>query len=282
VVRLEVAVDHAVAVREAGRLEDLQAEVDHALLGERCLGGDDVLECLPLQELHRDVVGALVLAAVEDADHVRVVQAGGGRCLAEEALDELLIRREAAMEHLERDLPAEVGVLGAVHVGHSARTDAPKDPVAVVDARVPRHLGHPPPPFRSASSTYFAIGAATVPPWPLAFGIVTATAIRGASTGAKQMNHAWVNSALGPVSAVPVLPATVTPSSAAAVPVPSSTTRLIISPSWWAVSGFITTDWRSGWIRSSPRPPFCTMRSTSRGFISRPSFATVAATSAIW
>ena len=38
VVRLEVAVDDAVAVRERGGGEDLQAEVDHLLLGQRRLG----------------------------------------------------------------------------------------------------------------------------------------------------------------------------------------------------------------------------------------------------
>ena len=111
---------------------------------------------------------------------------------------------------------------------------------------------------------------------------VTATAMRGFSTGAKQMNQGWVNSRFAPTSAVPVFPATVMPSSAAAVPVPSSTTRLIIALSCSAVSGFMTTACRSGWILSLTRPSFCTIRSVRRGFISRPPLPIAAATTAIW
>ncbi len=101
------------------------------------------LSVRPAQVLHRDVVGAVVLAAVVDADHVRVLQAGGGRGLAAEALDELVVLGEAAVQHLERDLAAEVGVLGAVDVGHPARADPVDDPVAAVDERVVGDLGHP-------------------------------------------------------------------------------------------------------------------------------------------
>jgi hypothetical protein len=57
-----------------------------------------------------------------------VLQAGGARGLAAEALDELVVLGEAAVEQLERDLAPELGVLGAVDVGHAARADA-------VDAR---------------------------------------------------------------------------------------------------------------------------------------------------
>ena len=145
VVRLEVAVDHAVAVGEARGLEDLRADVDHALLCQRRLGGHDVLERAPREVLHRDVVGALVLAAVEDAHHVRVVEAGGRLRLAAEALHELLVLREAPVQHLDRDLPAEVAVLSAVDVRHSAGADPAQDPVAAVDERVARHLRHPAP-----------------------------------------------------------------------------------------------------------------------------------------
>ena len=76
-----------------------------------------------------------------------------------------------------------------------------------------------------------AIGAASIPPMPpWNRSSVTATA----TSGVKHMNHGW----LSPVvlsSAVPVLPATSTPSSAAAVPVPSRTTFFIIAVSSLAV-----------------------------------------------
>ena len=126
---------------------------------------DDLLERPALDVLHRDVVGAVPLAAVEDADDVRVLQAGGARRLAAEALDELLVLGEAAVEQLERDAAAELLVLGAVDVGHAAGAEPLDDAVAAVDERVAARrspsAAHP-----SASSTSAAIGAATAPPVP--------------------------------------------------------------------------------------------------------------------
>ena len=61
-----------------------------------------------------------MLAAVVHADHVRVLQPGGGLRLAPEALNELLVLGEAPVQHLKGDLAAEVGVGGAVDVRHPA------------------------------------------------------------------------------------------------------------------------------------------------------------------
>ena len=55
-----------------------------------------------------------------------------------------------------------------------------------------------------------AIGAETSPPVPPPFFTKTATAIVGSSAGAKPMNQLW--SGASGVCAVPVLPATSTPS----------------------------------------------------------------------
>ena len=71
--------------------------------------------------------------------------------------------------------------------------------------------------------TALAIGAATVPPNPVPHSTVAAMATRGSWAGAKAMNHSWFGQPWS-TSAVPVLPATSIPSSAAAVPVPSLTT----------------------------------------------------------
>ena len=92
VLRLQVAVDDAVAVGEAGGLQHL---ADHVTA---CSGVsprvDQLLQRRPFDVLHGDVVGALELAAVEDGDDVRVLQAGRRLRLAAEALDELAVLGE--------------------------------------------------------------------------------------------------------------------------------------------------------------------------------------------
>src|SRR5205823_6415068 len=149
---------------EARRPEDLNAEVYRGLLWERGLARHDLLERPPGQVLHRDVVGALVLPAVEDAYHVGVLEPGGGARLAPEALDELLVLREAPVEHLERHVAAQVHVLRAIDVRHAPGADPAEDPVAAVDQSGVGELGHFS--LRSTWSTCLAIGAATVPPCP--------------------------------------------------------------------------------------------------------------------
>ena len=110
VVRLEVAVDHAALVaRTRRRCRIWTPEVDHAHLVERRLLGHDVLERPPAQVLHRDVVGAVVVAAVVDADHVGVLEARGGLGLAPEPLHELGVLGEAPVQHLQRHLAARGG-----------------------------------------------------------------------------------------------------------------------------------------------------------------------------
>ena len=94
------------------------------------------------------------------------------------------------------------------------------------------------------------------------------------------MNHVVFRPAI-PVSAVPVLPATVKPEIWAAVPVPSSTASFIIAPTARAVSGLIARSSTSGFERTSTRPSGATIRSITCGFITTPSFAIVAATIAI-
>ena len=96
---------------------------------------DQVLELRPVHVLHRDEVGVAEVAAVEDPDHVRMLEAGGRLGLAPEALDELLVLGEAVVQDLDRDAAVELGVLGEPDVGHSAGADLVVEPVALVDDR---------------------------------------------------------------------------------------------------------------------------------------------------
>ena len=116
--------------------EDLLGDRDRAAQVERRLGPDHVLERPALAVLHRDVVGAVELAAVVDADDVRVLEPGGRGGLAAEALDELASCAKRRCRSFIAIAPPEVRVLGAVHVGHPAGADLVQDAVAPVDDRV--------------------------------------------------------------------------------------------------------------------------------------------------
>src|SRR6185312_9518599 len=92
-----------------------------------------LLERAPVEVLHRDVVGALGAAAVEDRDDVRMVQAGRALRLPPEALDELVVGCVPVVEQLERDAPPELLVLGEIDVRHPARAELALDDVALVE-----------------------------------------------------------------------------------------------------------------------------------------------------
>ncbi len=127
VLGLEVAVDDPVAVGEAGRLEHLADRADRPLRAVRP-GVDQLLQGAALEYLHRDVVGALDVAAVEDGDDVGVLEAGGGLRLAAEPLDELAVLGEAAVEDLQRDEALQMRVFGQPDVGHPAGADPAQQP----------------------------------------------------------------------------------------------------------------------------------------------------------
>ena len=123
VVRLDVAVDDAVAVGVTQRCEDLACVGDRDRHRAEAARADQLLERAPLDVLHDDVVGAVGLAPVEDRDDVRVRKAGRMGRLATEALDELLVVRVVRVEHLDRDPASELLILGEVDVGHAATAE---------------------------------------------------------------------------------------------------------------------------------------------------------------
>ena len=140
VLGLQVAVHDPLAVREAGRVQDLTGEVDRILRAHPPL--DQVLERRAVDVLHRDEVSAVERAAVEDPDDVRVLEAGGSLCLALEALHELGVLREVVVQDLDRDLAVELGVVREPDVGHPARADLAVQAVALVDDGAALRLSH--------------------------------------------------------------------------------------------------------------------------------------------
>ncbi len=135
VVRLDVSVDDAVPVRVAERGEHLADVGDGDGHGTGAARDDQLLEGAPLDVLHDDEVRALGLAPVVDGDDVRVGEPRRMGRLAAEALDELHVVRVPLVEHLDRDLAAELLVLGEPDVGHAPRAELPLEPVAAGEDR---------------------------------------------------------------------------------------------------------------------------------------------------
>src|SRR5690606_12854069 len=149
-------------------------------------------------------------------------QAGRGLGLLHETLQKLRIADKLRAQALDGHRPMQDHVQGAVHNGHAPVADLGLDSVSIGQERVNHGFtsAQRPTASKAAASTAPPAGAATRPPLPPP-SMTTATATSGWNAGANPMNHAWV-SPLG-ASAVPVLPATRTPGTAAARAVPSST-----------------------------------------------------------
>ena len=75
-----------------------------------------------LDELHRDVAIVANDTRLVDRDDVRVIQRGGERGLAQQAIERVVVVHERTANYLERDVACEPAVGGTVDLAHSART----------------------------------------------------------------------------------------------------------------------------------------------------------------
>jgi len=92
--------------------------------------GDDLVERLPLEILHRDVKRAVALADLVRVDHVRVVQARRETRLVQEHVAEALFLRELRAKALDDDElvePHRAAGNGEIHVRHAASAEARED-----------------------------------------------------------------------------------------------------------------------------------------------------------
>ena len=84
----------------------------------------------------RPVVGEiLVLAPVVDRHDVRMAERRRRSGLGTEALQEGGVTRQRGMQHLDRDLPPQLHVVGQVHLRGRAGADGSHEPVATTRAR---------------------------------------------------------------------------------------------------------------------------------------------------
>ena len=98
---------------------------------------DPLRERLPLEQLHRDEVLALVLVDRVDGADAGVVEGRGRAGLALEALERVGVLGQLGGQELERDVPAELRVLGLVDDAHAAAAELRRD--AVVGDRPADH-----------------------------------------------------------------------------------------------------------------------------------------------
>ena len=130
VLRLDVAVDDAVAVGVVERVGHFGGDADRVVHRQLLLAAEPVADRFPLHVRHHVEEEAVRLAAVEERQDVRVLEIGGDLDLAQEPLgaDD---RRQFRPEHLDGDVAVVLEVLRQVDGGHAARAELALEAVAV-------------------------------------------------------------------------------------------------------------------------------------------------------
>ena len=140
VLRLEVAVDDAVAVGLGQAPGDLQGD-RHGPAGRQLSDlADEALEVLAVDIFHGDVGRALRPADVEHAADILVDDRAGRLELVAETLDRLGVGGHFGPEELQGDLLVELGVVDLVDPAHAAAAELLDDLVAAGEDRPGRKL----------------------------------------------------------------------------------------------------------------------------------------------
>ncbi len=122
VARLDVAVDDALAVRRGKAGGRLSGDPGDQFRADALLGGQQVAEALPLDQLHHQEEPVLPGAEVEHGHQMRMAQPGGGLGLQPEAGGRRGVRLVPQQE-LHGHGPSQDLVRGAPHLAHAATPD---------------------------------------------------------------------------------------------------------------------------------------------------------------
>ncbi len=120
VVRLEVAVDDLVVVRDPDRRQQLLDQVDRDVDAEPAVLIQPRPHRTPVHPLHDDEEDRAVLVEVVDADDAGVVEGSHGGGLAVEALAEAGVARVLVGEDFDRDRDLEPGMGRSIDHSHCA------------------------------------------------------------------------------------------------------------------------------------------------------------------
>src|SRR5690606_10642926 len=240
-----------------------------------------LLQVAALYVFEDDIVDVAGVADVEDVHHVGMGQAGRRLRLLHESLQELRIAGKLRAQAFDGYRTMQQEVERPVHDGHAAVTDLGLDSISIGQNGIDHQFTSAAARIASKalSMTSRPTGAATCPPLPPP-STMTATAISGLKAGAKPINQAWA-SPWG-FCAVPVFPATRTPSNAACRAVPSSTASTMPSVTARAAAGENAGGPRgSTRVKCAIRPSLVRISRTRCGRIATPPWAMAAATTAI-
>jgi hypothetical protein len=119
VLRFDVAVDHAALVgvlQAKGGLADVVARL---LDAQRPLFAHQPGQVVPLDQLHREVIGVVRLVGVEGADDVGMTELAGGPDLADESFHRLGVVQALFADDLQGDDAFENALAGLENLPHS-------------------------------------------------------------------------------------------------------------------------------------------------------------------
>jgi len=130
---LEVAMDDALVVGFFEGLCDLQGDGGGFRRGQRT-GAQFGCEGFASDQLHDDVVGAIVLDDVVDGSDVGMIKAGEHAGFAAEAVSRIFVGEDAGREHLDGDVTLEFFVARAIDDTHAACSKLAEDAIAIEEA----------------------------------------------------------------------------------------------------------------------------------------------------
>ncbi len=120
--------NHALLMGGADSIDQWDSRLEK--VGPReALRRDELVQRLPVHDLHREEVHACGLLDGVNRDNVRVVQGGEGLRFAAEALKPIRIGRGLGRKQLQRNAAIETRIFRGVYRTHSARAEGVQDPI---------------------------------------------------------------------------------------------------------------------------------------------------------
>src|ERR1700693_292754 len=125
---LDVAMDDSFAVGSIERVGDVDTEIEEQFQIQGA-ARDAVLQRFAVKTFHGDVGLPIFLANFVNGADVGMIQRGGRSRLAAKSLERLVVFSHFFGKKFQRDVPAEVSILGFVHDTHTTAAELFDDAV---------------------------------------------------------------------------------------------------------------------------------------------------------